>query len=186
MLSQLASYCGLDGQSDRMSVYHFHDGRFFLVARRAKNPTLAARGRPNYPIGQGAIGLAWEADEGQALVVMPAGKERWRRAAIKQGFAEAVADSMTMKSLCLAAHRLEVDGRSVGVLVVESKNPGRVQAAHLDKIAGSHIVSAIAELAAAFALMTPAGESFTAANTSKPTRKWQSVSPRAQDIPVST
>ncbi|MEN2738250.1 hypothetical protein ABCS02_10695 [Microbacterium sp. X-17] len=177
MLAQLASYCGLESHSDRMSVYHFHEDTFFLVARIAKNPALQARGRNSYPMGQGAIGRAWDEEAGLALVNMPTGS-RWRSAAIKQGFPAEVADGMRMKSLGLGAYRLEADGRSVGVLVVESKNAGRIKQTHLDKIADSHIVAAIAELAAAFALMTPAGETF-AATSSPPRRPWQSVPPRA-------
>lgn len=179
MLAHLAKYCGLDGQADRISVYHYHEGQFFLVARRARNPAYGQRGRPSYPVGQGAIGTAWEADEGQALVEMPSPEGRWRSAAIRQGFTREEADAMGMKSLRLAAYRLEVDGNSVGVLVAESKNAQKIKQSHLDTIAESYIVRAIAELASAFALMTPAGETFAATAAAKPARKWHSVVPRA-------
>lgn len=179
MLIRLAKHCTLEGHSDRFSVYYFHDGQFFMVARYAKNPTYEARGRGSYPAGQGAIGEAWDAEQGQALVNMPSGKDAWARAAKKQGLTDDAIAGISMRSLGLAGYRLETGNTSVGVLIAESTTAHRVQLVHLDQIAASHIVAAIAELVAAFALMTPAGESFTASNGTKAARKWQSVVPRA-------
>ncbi len=178
MLIRLSNYCSLEGHSDRFSVYYFHEDRFFMVSRYARNPTYEARGRESYPAAEGAIGAAWSAEDGQALVSMPAANEAWKKAARRQGISDDAIAGMSMKSRGLAGHRLEAGGRSVGVIVVESMTHSRVKAAHLDMIASSHIVAAIAELVAAFALMTPAGETFTARKKPEVTGKWQSVQPR--------
>lgn len=180
MLIRLSNYCSLEGHSDRFSVYYFHEDRFFMVSRYAKNPTYEARGRESYPAAEGAIGAAWSADDGQALVNMPTAREAWKKAARRQGISDDAIAGMSMKSLGLAGHRLEAGDRSVGVLVAESMTSGRVKATHLDLIASSHIVAAIAELVAAFALMTPAGETFTARRKPEITGKWQQVQPRPQ------
>lgn len=178
MMVRLGAYCGLNGHSDRISVYYFHDGEFVMVARHSKNPSYASRGRGVYPAEQGAIGAAWAAEHGQALVNMPASKDAWRRAARKQGFTDEAIDGLSMRSLGLAGHRLESGEKSVGVLIVESTNANRVNQSHLDQITESHIAVAIAELVAAFALMTPAGESITAAKAARLPGKWQTVAPR--------
>lgn len=178
MMTRLGAYCGLNGHSDRISVYYFHDGEFVMVARHSKNPSYASKGRGSYPADQGAIGAAWASEHGQALVSMPAAKEAWRRAARKQGFTDEAIDGLSMRSLGLAGHRLETGEKSVGVLILESANANRVEQSHLDTVAQSHIVAAIAELVAAFALMTPAGESVTAAKAERASGKWQIVSPR--------
>jgi len=175
MLVRLARVCKLDGHSDRMSVYYFHDDRFFMVARYARNPTYDVRRRKSYPAGEGAIGTAWNAEQGQALVKMSAGKDAWDRAARRQGMSDETIAGLTMRSLGLGGYRLEVGERSVGVLIIESTTPNRIRQEHLDEIAESPIVTAIAELVAAFALMTPAGESFTSAQPERAPRKWQSV-----------
>lgn len=175
LLVRLGEHCKLEGHSDRLSVYAFHDDRFFMVARHSLSPTFRKRRRDSYPADEGAIGKAWNADHGQALVKMPAAKDQWVRSAQRQGIsAEAIA-GMKMKSLGLAGHRLEAGNRSVGVLMIESTTHGRIKQDHLDLVAESLIVATIAELVAAFALMTPAGETFAAANVSKPPRKWQVV-----------
>lgn len=176
LLIRLSKHCALEGHSDRFSVYYFHDEQFFMVSRYAKHPSLEARGRESYPASEGAIGAAWNSESGQALVSMPPSKEAWKKAARKQGISDAAIVSMSMKSLGLAGHRLEAGERSVGVIVAESTLSGRIKPLHLDQLAGSHIVAAIAELVAAFALMTPAGESFSAATESGPARKWQVIS----------
>ncbi|MGN7977454.1 hypothetical protein ACTJJ4_07755 [Microbacterium sp. 22195] len=190
MLVRLAEYCGLTGQSDRLSVYYFHDDEFVMVARHAKNPRLAKRGRVRYPAGQGVIGKAWEEDHGQALVKIAGGNGSWNREARKQNFTDAEIAKLTMRSVGLGGYRLEVDNRSVGVLIIESTTPGRILQEHLDKIAGSYIVVAIAELVAAFALMTPGGETLIAENEKRDAErkaaekgkakdKWQTVVPLA-------
>ncbi|KAB1867351.1 hypothetical protein [Microbacterium algeriense] len=178
MLVRLSKHCGLEGHSDRFSVYYFHEDRFFMVSRYAKNPTYEARGRDSYPAAEGAIGAAWSAEDGQALVSMPAAKEAWKKAAHRQGISEDAIAGMSMKSRGLAGHRLEAGDRSVGVIVVESMTSGRIKATHLDMIAASHIVAAIAELVAAFALMTPAGENATAGKKPVVSGKWEPVQPR--------
>lgn len=175
LLIRLGAYCKLTGHSDRFSVYYFHDGEFVMVARYAKNPTFAAKGRGRYPADQGAIAQAWSEPKGQALVSMPATKDAWRRAAKKQGLTDEVIAGLSMRSHGLAGYRLEAGDSSVGVLIAESESHNRITQTHLDLIAGSHIASAIAELVAAFAMMTPAGESIVAANNSKPAGKWQVV-----------
>lgn len=186
MLIRLSNYCSLDGHSDRFSVYYFHEDRFFMVSRYARNPTYDIRGRESYPAAEGAIGAAWSADDGQALVSMPTAREAWKKAARRQGISDDAIAGMSMKSLVLAGHRLEAGERSVGVLVAESVTSGRVKATHLDQIASSHIVAAIAELVAAFALMTPAGETFTARRKPEIAGKWQQVQPRPQIGPSPT
>lgn len=178
MLIRLGKHCRLEGHSDRISVYYFHDGRFFLVSRHAKNPTFEARGRDSYPAGEGAIGNAWAAEHGEALVSMPSGKEAWKRAAKRQGLSEETIGRMKMKSLGFAGYRLEAGERSVGVLMVESTTPNRVKQEHLDQISESHIVAALGELVASFAMMTPAGESIATASVPTPARRW-TVVPRA-------
>lgn len=186
LLVRLADYCELTGQSDRLSVYYFHDGEFVMVARHAKNPSLAKRGRGRYPVGQGAIGKAWAEDHGQALVKITGGNGAWTREARKQHFTDDEIAKLTMRSVGLGGYRLEVDNRSVGVLIIESTTPNRILQEHLDKIAGSHIVVAIAELVAAFALMTPAGESLIAEKAAETKAEakgakgnWQAVIPLA-------
>lgn len=185
MLIRLAKHLGLEGHSDRLSVYFFHEDRFFMVSRHAKNPSYEKRGRESYPSSEGAIGAAWSAEQGQAIVNMPAANEAWRKAARKQGLSDEAINGMSMKSLGLAGYRLETGDTSVGVLVVESTVAHRVVQEHLDKICDSHIVAAVTELVAAFAMMTPAGESLAAAKTSKPPRKWQLVSPKVPLAPQS-
>lgn len=179
LLARLGAYCGLNGHSDRLSVYYFHDGEFVMVARYAKNPTFAKPGRGRYKSDQGAIGRTWAEPSGQALVTMPTSKDRWRRSVKNQGFSDPEIDGLSMRSFCIGGHRLEAENTSVGVLVVESTTVQRVDQTHLDTIAASHIVVAIAELVAAFALMTPAGESITSAELPKRAGAWQSVPPRS-------
>lgn len=186
LLIRLGIHCRLDGHSDRLSVYYFHDGEFVMVSRHAKNPVFAVRGRGQYPADQGAIGSAWRAPHGQALVSMPSGNDSWKRAARKQGLGDAAIAGLSMRSLGLAGHRLEASDSSVGVLIVESTTPNRINQTHLDQIAESHIVAAIAELVSAFALMTPAGESIAAAKGAKPVGTWQSVTPRVPIGPASS
>lgn len=179
LLVRLADYCDLTGQSDRLSVYYFHDGEFVMVARHAKNPIFAKRGRGRYPVGQGAIGKAWNEDHGQALVKIAGSVGAWNREAKKQRFSDDEIAKLTMRSVGLGGYRLEVDNQSVGVLIVESTTPNRIAQEHLDKIAGSYIVVAIAELVAAFALMTPAGETLIAEKAAESNGKWQAVVPLA-------
>jgi len=179
LLVRLGQYCKLEGHSDRLSVYAFHDDRFFMVARHSKSPVFRARRRESYPADEGAIGKAWAADQGQALVNMPAARDAWNRSAKRQGISDEAIDGMKMRSLGLGGHRLEAGDRSVGVLMIESTTYGRIQQEHLDKLQESHIVATIAELVEAFALMTPAGESFAANVATKPARRWQLVGPRA-------
>lgn len=179
LLVRLADYCELTGQSDRLSVYYFHDGEFVMVARHAKNPTFAKRGRGRYPVGQGAIGMTWDADHGQALVKIAESNGAWNREARKQKFTDAEIAKLTMRSVGLGGYRLEVDNRSVGVLIIESTTPNRIAQEHLDKITGSYIVVAISELVAAFALMTPAGETLIAEKAAETKGNWQTVVPLA-------
>lgn len=179
LLIRLADYCQLTGQSDRLSVYYYHDGEFVMVARHAKNPSLAKRGRGRYPVGQGAIGTAWDADHGQALVKIAGSGGAWNREARKQKFSDEEIAQLKMRSVALGGYRLEAENQSVGVLIIESTTPNRIEQEHLDKIAGSYIVVAIAELVAAFALMTPAGESLIAEKAAETRGKWQAVVPLA-------
>lgn len=180
LLIRLGHHLELTGHSDRFSVYYFHDGEFVRIARHAKNPTYASAGRMRYPEAVGVIGTAWQEPGGQALGTMPQSKDQWRRAAKRQGFADEVIDKMTMKSVSLGGHRLETESTSVGVLIIESTTAHRINQTHLDKIAESHIVAALAELVGAFAMMTPAGESIaSAAKPAKYVGKWQAVPPRA-------
>lgn len=175
LLVRLGRYCGLEGHSDRLSVYAFHDGEFFMVARHSKSPVFKARRRASYPADQGAIGKAWLADHGQALVNMPASKQQWNKSAKRQGISDEAIAGMKMRSLGLGGHRLEAGDQSVGVLMIESETYSRIQQDHLDKLADSHIVATIAELVAAFALMTPAGETYAAAVSAKPIRRWKAA-----------
>lgn len=179
LLVRLGRHLELTGHSDRFSVYYFHDGEFVRVARHAKNPTFVKSRRDRYPASVGVIGVAWQAPHGQALASMPSGTASWNRAAKNQGFTDEVIEGMTMRSVSLAGYRLETEATSVGVLVVESTTSHRIHQTHLDKISDSHIVAALAELVGAFAMMTPVGESITAAKSAKPSPKWQAVSPRA-------
>lgn len=172
LLVRLGHYCALQDHSDRFSVYYFHEDEFVMLARHPKNPTFAAKGRGRYPAQQGAIGAAWRAEKGQALVTMPADADAWVRAMKNQGLEPSVIDRLSMRSSALAGHRLEAGESSVGVLVFESTVPKRVTQSHLDKVAESHIVAAVAELVAAFAMMTPAGESLAASK-----RAARSISP---------
>lgn len=178
MMIRLGKHCGLEGHSDRFSVYYFHDDEFVMVARHAKNPRFATAGRGRYPAEEGAIGAAWRAEQGQVLVNMPVSGDAWNRSARKQGLSEAAIAGMSMRSLGIAGYRLEAGEKSVGVLVVESTISNRVNPKHLDKISESHIVAAIGELVAAFALMTPAGESLVESKTPAPARPWKSVNPK--------
>jgi hypothetical protein len=179
LLVRLGDYCELTGQSDRLSVYYYHDGEFVMVARHAKNPILAKRGRGRYPVGQGAIGKAWDEDHGQALVKIAGGNGAWNREARKQQFTDEEIAKLTMRSVGLGGYRLEAENQSVGVLIIESTTPNRIEQEHLDKIAGSYIVVAIAELVAAFALMTPAGETLIAEKAAETKGRWQAVVPLA-------
>lgn len=57
-LKLLSSNLGLD-HLDRVSVYKVEENCFVLMGRYSLNPNLEKPGRPNYPINQGFIGLAW-------------------------------------------------------------------------------------------------------------------------------
>ncbi|WP_133059968.1 GAF domain-containing protein [Plantibacter elymi (nom. nud.)] len=158
LLEHLAKYCKLEGHSDRFSVYYYHENQFVMLARSAKNPNFAKKGRGHYPIDQGAIGTAWAAEHGQALVQMSANRETWDKAARRQNFTDDDIARMRMRAKTVAALRIEGDKRSVGVLVIETTTPSRITQAHLDLASDAYLVAAIGELVAAAALLTPEGE----------------------------
>jgi hypothetical protein len=158
LLERLADYCGLEGHSDRFSVYYFHEDEFVMLARAARNPNFLKRGRGRYPATQGALAVAWEADHGQALVTVSSSKGPRAKSLARQGFSEDEIARMRMPSVTVAALRIEGEKRSVGVLAIETTTPHRLTQAHLDKANTSHLVTAIGELVAAAALLTPEGE----------------------------
>lgn len=178
LLIRLGIHCSIDGHNDRISVYYFHDGEFVGIARHAKNPTFGAPGRRQYAATEGAIGQTWTSPHGQALVKMPTGNESWRKSAKKQGISDSDIDGMKMRSAVLAGYRLEGSSQSVGVLMLESTMPHRLNQTHLDQVAASHIVAAIGELVAAFATLTPAVESMIGPVAKPAPGRWKAVLPR--------
>ncbi|QAV70841.1 hypothetical protein ESZ53_10550 [Salinibacterium sp. UTAS2018] len=154
LIRYLAEHCSMAGNNDRVSVYYHHDQKFVMLARWSQNPGFATSGRGTYPIGQGAIGEAWESRS--AVVELPATRARWnQRLERHHGFPKGTAANLTMHSLSIAALRIAANGESVGVVVFESTVKERATQDTLDTLEGSMLYATLRELVATVATLTP-------------------------------
>jgi transcriptional regulator with GAF, ATPase, and Fis domain len=167
LLRKLAEHCKAASNSDRASVYYFHDDRFIMLARWSTHPTFTKPGRREYPTGQGAIGDAW--DKGSVVMVLPATRKRWeQRLESHHGFPGGSTKSLTMHCKSIAALRIEADYHAVGVLVFESTDVNRASQKTLDIAMGSMLYATLCELVSAVAALTPRVEEVVEAAAQKP------------------
>ncbi|KTS14403.1 hypothetical protein [Microbacterium testaceum] len=186
LLRYIADHCGANANSDRVSVYYFHDDRFVMLARFALHPDFRGAGRAEYPASQGAIGDAWS--RGSIAMELPTSRKQWERALVaKHGYTSEQAAALAMHCVGIAALRIEVDRRAVGVIVFESTEPDRVSQATLETAKESKLFAALSELVSVSALLTPRGETLakpadkppTVTPSWKPTTSGSGTSPRS-------
>jgi hypothetical protein len=176
LLRKIAEHCGVDNNSDRASVYFFHEGRFVMLARYSQHPVHGEPGRRDYPTGQGAIGDAW--DLGSIVVDLPPTRARWeQRLVSKHGYTQAEASALRMHSQSIAALRIEADHRAVGVVVFESTEAERVRQTTIDSAKTSMLFAALCELVGIAAKLTPRGEELTKPRevTTRARPKWNEI-----------
>lgn len=150
----LADHCSMAANSDRVSVYYHHNEQFVMLARWSQNPKFNAPGRGTYPVGQGAIGDAWESSS--AVVELPDTRARWnQRLEKRHGFPEGTAAALTMHSRSIAARRIASNVDPAGVIVFESTIKARATQDTLDALDESKLYAALCELVATVATMTP-------------------------------
>lgn len=113
--------------SDRITIYHYRDEKFFPVGRYAKSPELKKSGRSEYPKDKGFISLAWKS--GQFLIedLPDYNKEPnvyKERVLEVSGMGKGIVKELSMKSRCYYCVNLD-DAHSspVGVIVFESLCP---------------------------------------------------------------
>jgi hypothetical protein len=150
----LAHHCGLAGNGDRVSVYYHHDKQFVMLARWSQNPTFNSPGRGTYPVGQGAIGDAWDASS--VVAELPGSRVRWNQSLEKNhGFPPGTAETLKMHSQSIAAQRIATNGDAAGVIVFESTVKQRASRETLDALVDSKLYGALCELVATVAMLTP-------------------------------
>ncbi|KJQ52829.1 hypothetical protein [Microbacterium sp. SA39] len=180
LLRKIAEHCNADSNSDRVSAYFFHNGSFINLARHALHPEYRLRGRSKYPVGQGAIGDAWEI--GSIAVNLPTTRKQWeRRLVSKHGYSAEEAASLRMHSVSIAALRIEVDHRAVGVIVFESDELENVGQDTIDAANASMLFSALSEIVSSAAMHTPGVKQIgpEPAPTARPERPWKPTKPRS-------
>lgn len=171
LLRHIADHCGASANSDRVSVYYFHEDRFVMLARFALHPDYRGAGRSEYPASQGAIGDAWS--RGSIAMELPTSRKQWERTLVaKHGYTAEQAASLAMHCVGIAALRIEVDRLAVGVIVFESTEADRVSQATLETAKESKLFAALSELVSVSALLTPRGETLA-----KPAAKPPTVTP---------
>lgn len=174
LLRNLAEHCGVARNTDRASVYDFHDERFIMLARWSIHPDYARPGRGEYPTGQGAVGEAW--DHTSAVIVLPDTRGRWEQRLISQhGFHATEASGLLMHCQSIAALRLEANHHAVEVLVFESLDPLGSTQDRLDVATGSKLFATLRELVGAVASMTPRVEEVATAAAKAPPPVWKPV-----------
>ncbi|WP_167046673.1 hypothetical protein [Salinibacterium sp. ZJ454] len=179
LLRKLAEHCRMAANSDRASVYFFHDERFIMLARWSTHPTYTKPGRRDYPTGQGAIGEAW--DRGSVVATLPSSRWRWdQRLEKHHGFPPGMPATLSMHSQSIAALRIDTNHHAVGVLVFESTDPDRASQDTLDTASVSMLYATLSELVGAIAALTPRVEEVAKnsaeSQTSAPP-KWKQVAP---------
>jgi len=176
LLRKLAEHCQIDSNSDRVSIYYFHDERFVMLARWSTHPTYTRPGRSSYPTGQGAIGDAW--DSGSVVTQLPGTRARWeQRLESRHNFAPGSTSALAMHCRSIAALRVESNRHAVGVLVFESIDENRASQQTLDTAKTSMLFATLSELVDAVASMTPRVEELTKATdrATPPAPKWKHV-----------
>ena len=154
LIRYLADHCSLAANSDRVSVYYHHDKQFVMLARWSQNPNFNSPGRGTYPVGQGAIGDAWDASS--AVAELPGSRARWNQSREKNhGFPQGTAATITMHSQSIAAQRIAINGAAAGVIVFESTIKQRASQDTLDALDDSKLYAALCELVATVAMLTP-------------------------------
>ncbi|KQR21704.1 hypothetical protein [Microbacterium sp. Leaf151] len=161
LLRYIASHCRTGANSDRVSVYYFHEDRFVMLARHALHPAFRGAGRSEYPAEQGAIGDAWS--RGSIAMELPTSRKQWERTLVsKHGYTSEQAASLSMHSVGIAALRIEIHHRAVGVIVFESTEEDRVNQTTLETASESKLFAALSELVSVAALLTPRGVTLAA------------------------
>lgn len=143
LLRQLLAWMNLASNVERVSVYYFSgNDQFVLASRYSAKPEYDRVNRQSYPADQGFIGGIWSS-EGSTEIQRIRGD--WVERAVKTGIPREVAQGISMKSNSYLLHRLEQDGRAVGVLVIESMDRQRITAEHVLQIKQSFLVEALSE-----------------------------------------
>ena len=176
LLRKIADHCTAAENSDRVSVYFFHQDRFIMLARYSRHPEYRRPGRTEYPAGQGAIGNAW--DLGSVAMLLPDTRVRWQQRLVsKHGYSQKEAAELTMHCTSIAALRIEVDHQAVGVIVFESTEPTRIDQETIDTAQSSMLFAALCELVGVAAMFTPRGEEVGALPSKQPRAqpKWKSA-----------
>jgi hypothetical protein len=182
LLRKLAEHCDVAENTDRASVYYFHEERFVMLSRWSMHPQYTKPGRKEYPIGQGAIGDAWD---GRSIVsTLPATRAGWeQRLESRHGFPVGSTGTLTMHCRSIAALRIDVGDHAVGVLVFESIEPTRATQEALDIASTSLLFATLGELVSAIASLTPRIEEVVQAAAAKPTgttRNWKSAKDKSE------
>lgn len=155
LLEKLAIHCGINTHQDRVSAYYYHNATFVMVGRYSKNPEHRKEGRRIYPVKQGIIGKAWESPKGVFQRKFSADKHRWFEEMMDHGLTRDEAQTLTMRSLIIAAFRVEDNSGSVGALVIESTVQNRINAETLSYVDNSLVYSAIADFIGASSVESP-------------------------------
>jgi hypothetical protein len=143
LANNLHEYLGLSESHQRLSIYLHHHDRFLLVSRVAQDPSFRFIGRKSYPESQGVIGTVWREGDAHERIGRA---EAWSDWAARFGFTPDEAESLKMKSQCIAAVRLDHDHQSVGIVLIESERPRGISAGQFEQLRESYITRSLAEL----------------------------------------
>lgn len=170
---------------NRVSLYHYHDGRFLMLARYSSNPELARDGRGVYPTGQGVIGQVWL--EEFAVGSMPAAPERWNRIMVdRYGFGEEEAQGISMKARRIGGFTIRHQDRCVGVVMFESLDASGFQVPTLEAARDAITGSPLSVLVGRWGKLFPAVEAWDAAKVRRAPAMKRSPEPHWQQAVKAT
>ncbi|WP_392448279.1 hypothetical protein ACF3OB_03020 [Capnocytophaga canis] len=118
--------------TERISVYKVYDDKFKLIGRTSVNPILMEKGRNEYPIKEGFIGIGWQ--QGEYFIKdlpdpsLKKGENYYN--AIKKvcNIDKEIVDNMKMKSRNFFIYRINgYEGKPKAVLVFESTLPNKFE-----------------------------------------------------------
>jgi hypothetical protein len=125
LVRRMAVELGVDTTSSRVTVYLHRDDKalFVPMARHSLDPVWAEAGREAYPDSYGAIATTWR-KRFHVRDGYPADADEWvEQVVATEGIPRDVAQTIRMKSVCIAGTRLEHDHHNVGVIIIESVTP---------------------------------------------------------------
>jgi hypothetical protein len=148
IIRRIALHVFKDAIDSRISAYSVEGDEFVLLARHSSDPTLERRGRPSYPMRQGAIGAAWSKKSSLFNSAAESRADWESEIARTEGFTVEEARALTMHARSICAVRLDNGPEKVGVIVLESETHQKFGVAELRRVRDSLLLDAAAEVVA--------------------------------------